>query len=284
MKTKICISSFFSGLYYRILDDDIFALSSYLAYSLLISFFPFLIFLLTIIGFFPIGDSSVLGYLRSILPKTTYDFVFKIINEILKTSSINLLSFSVIITLYTSSTGFRAVIKGLNRAYDESEKRSIIRVYLISILSTLGIIFIILISFFLQIFSLQFKFLLEKYLKYRMIIEYATIINRYLILSISLILIFAFIYKYTPSHKIKWVSVLPGALFSTISWVIFSIAFSFYINNFSNYSKLYGSIAAIFILLTWLFMVSAIILMGGEINAAIYFMKIGKTKPRCKKY
>lgn len=284
MKTKICISSFFSDLYYRILDDDIFALSSYLAYSLLISFFPFLIFLLTIIGFFAVGDSSVLGYLRSLLPKTTYDFVIKIINEILKTSSINLLSFSVIITLYTSSTGFRAVIKGLNRAYDESEKRSFIRVYLISILSTLGIIFIILISFLLQIFSLQLKYLLEKYFKYRIIIEYATVINKYLILSISLVLIFAFIYKYTPSHKIKWLSVLPGALFSTISWIIFSAAFSFYINNFSNYSKLYGSIAAIFILLTWLFMVSAIILMGGEINAAIYFMKTGKTKPRCKKY
>jgi len=260
------------------------ALSSYLSYALLISFFPFLIFLLTVIGLFPIGDVSVLGYLSSVLPKSVYDFVYKIINEILETSSINLLSFSVLITLYTSSRGFRAVIKGLNRAYDESEKRSVIKVQLLSILFTLGIIFIILVSFFLQIFSLQLKFILEKYLKYTRTIEYTSIFSRYFLLSISLICIFAFIYKYTPSRKIRWFSVLPGALFSTISWVICSLGFSFYINNFSNYSKLYGSIAAIFILLTWLFISSAIILIGGEINAAICFVKEGRNKPRCKNY
>ncbi|MFA6940441.1 MAG: YihY/virulence factor BrkB family protein [Clostridiaceae bacterium] len=284
MKNKFCFSSFFSDLRYRILDDDIMALSSYLSYALLISFFPFLIFLLTVIGLFPIGDVSVLGYLSSVLPKSVYDFVYKIINEILETSSINLLSFSVLITLYTSSRGFRAVIKGLNRAYDESEKRSVIKVQLLSILFTLGIIFIILVSFFLQIFSLQLKFILEKYLKYTRTIEYTSIFSRYFLLSISLICIFAFIYKYTPSRKIRWFSVLPGALFSTISWVICSLGFSFYINNFSNYSKLYGSIAAIFILLTWLFISSAIILIGGEINAAICFVKEGRNKPRCKNY
>lgn len=284
MKNKICFSSLFSDLYCRILDDDILALSSYLSYALLASFFPFIIFLLTIIGLFPIGDGSVLGYLSNVLPKSTYDFVYKIINEILETSSINLLSFSILITLYTSSRGFRAVIKGLNRAYDENEKRSILRVQLISILCTLGIVFIILVSFLLQIFALQFRSFLEKYFKFTKIIDFTTFLNRYIILGISLIFIFAFIYKYTPSRKIKWLSVLPGALFSTISWFISSLAFSFYVNNFSNYSKLYGSIAAIFMLLTWLFISSEIILIGGEINAALCFMKEGRNKPRCKKF
>lgn len=284
MKNKFCFSSFFSDLRYRILDDDIMALSSYLSYALLVSFFPFLIFLLTVIGLFPIGDLNILVYLSSVLPKSVYEFVYNIINEILKASSINLLSFSVLITLYTSSRGFRAVIKGLNRAYDESEKRSIIKVQLLSILFTLGIIFIILVSFLLQIFSLQLKFILTKYFKYIKTIEYFSIFNRYFLLSISLIFLFAFIYKYTPSRKIRWLSVLPGALFSTISWVICSLGFSFYVNNFSNYSKLYGSIAAMFVLLTWLFISSAIILIGGEINASICFIKEGRNKPRCKNF
>lgn len=284
MKNKFCFSAFFNDLHYRIMDDDILALSSYLSYALLISFFPFLIFLLTVISFFPIGDGSVLGYLSKVLPKTAYDFIYKIINEILQTSSINLLSFSILVTLYTSSRGFRAVIKGLNRAYDEHEKRSLIKIQILSVLFTVGIIFIILVSFFLQIFSLQLKFLLQKYLKYTRVIEYTTIFNRYLMLIISLIFIFAFIYKYTPSRKISWLSVFPGALFSTISWILSSLVFSFYVNNFSNYSRLYGSIAAMFVLLTWLFISSAIILTGGEINASICFIKEGKNKPRCKRY
>lgn len=275
---------FIKDLYCRLLDDDIMGSSSSLAYALLISFFPFIIFLLTIIGFLPIGSNEALSYLERVLPQSAYKLVYEIIDEILSNSSINLLSFSILITLYTSSRGFRSVIKGLNRAYDEKETRSFIRVELISILCTIGIIFILVTSLMFQVFFLQINELLIKYFKYTKILEYTSLFNKYLLLSLSIVCTFAFIYKYTPNRKIKWLSVFPGAIFSTLGWVLSSLLFSFYVNNFSNYSRLYGSIAALFILLTWLFISSNIVLLGGEINATISFIKENKKKPLCKKY
>ena len=92
-------------------------------------------------------------------------------------------------------------------------------------------------------------------------------ILRYGVILFILTFIFAFIYKYAPSKKIRWRDVLPGAIFATIGWVVVSIGFSFYINNYSNYSRFYGSLAAVFVLMIWLFLTSLIFMFGVEINS-----------------
>jgi membrane protein len=81
-----------------------------------------------------------------------------------------------------------------------------------------------------------------------------------------------------------WREVVPGAIFATLGWVAASMVFSFYVNNFGNYTNIYGSIGVIIILLTWLFFTSVIIIMGGEVNATLSFDHVGKTKPVGKKY
>ena len=85
-----------------------------------------------------------------------------------------------------------------------------------------------------------------------------------------MVTVFAIIYYYVPVVKNKKLSkVLPGAIFTTIAWIGISIAFTFYVNNLSNYSALYGSIGAVIVLMIWLFLTSMIILLGGEINAIL---------------
>jgi len=84
-----------------------------------------------------------------------------------------------------------------------------------------------------------------------------------------MITIFALIYHYIPSRRLKWREVIPGAIFSTLGWIVVSFGFAFYVNNFGDYSKVYGSIGAVIILLTWLYLTSVIIIIGGEINASI---------------
>ncbi len=83
------------------------------------------------------------------------------------------------------------------------------------------------------------------------------------------IFILAALYYYTPSKRLRWRDVLPGAIFATIAWIIASMGFSFYVDNFNNYSRLYGSIGAVIVFLVWLYLTSIIVITGGEINALL---------------
>ena len=94
---------------------------------------------------------------------------------------------------------------------------------------------------------------------------------RYIVMATFMIAAFTFIYQYTPNRRLKFRDVLPGSLFSTAGWIIISIGFSFYVDNFANYSNLYGGIAAIFILMMWIYLSSIILLIGGEINATLAY-------------
>lgn len=265
MKWKINIKS----LIKRIIDDEIFALASQLSYSLLLAFFPFLIFLMTLIGFSSINSELVLSELSNILPTSAYELVRNTVVEILETRNTNLLSFGIILTLWTASSGFRSVIKGINKAYDEREKRSIFRVIGISIISTLGLGFLIIITILLLVFGQIIGSLLAKKMGFSYLFNIIWYLLRYVIIIFSMITIFALMYRYIPSRRLKWKEVIPGAIFSTLGWIVVSFGFAFYVNNFGDYSKVYGSIGAVIILLTWLYLTSVIIIVGGEINASI---------------
>ena len=115
--------------------------------------------------------------------------------------------------------------------------------------------------------------ILVTYLPYSNLIKELWNLIRYIMVLIIMICIFAGIYRYTPAKRISWQEVFPGAIVSTIGWLIVSLGFSFYINNFSNYSRLYGSLGAVFVLMTWLYISSIILILGGEINSVIVIRK-----------
>ncbi|KHO32247.1 ribonuclease BN [Clostridium tetani] len=253
----------------KIIEDEVPALASQLSYSLLLSFFPFLIFLMTLLGFSSIDNEYVLFELKTMLPDSAYELVYNTVIEILGTRDSNLLSFSIIFTVWTSSTGFRAVIKGINKAYDEKEKRSLPKVFLISILSTLSLGFLIILTVLFLVFGQLIGLYLVQKLKMGSLFYLTWNIIRYIIILSSLVVIFALMYKFIPSRKLKWKEVMPGAIFATVGWLLSSFIFSYYVNNFANYSRIYGSIGAVIILMVWLYLTSIIIILGGELNAFI---------------
>lgn len=270
MKGKY-ILKILKSLIFRFNDDDVMALSGQLAYSLLLSFFPFLIFLMTIIGFSPINSEDVLSSLRLILPTSAYDLIYNTVIEVVNIKHVNLLSFSFIFMIFSASGGFNAVIKCLNKAYDEKESRSFFKVQLVSIIATLWFVFIIIITFILLIFE---KLIGEYILNSYHICFFSCWIWNYLknlILLFSLLIIFALIYHFTPCRKLKLMDVMPGAIFSTVGWISASYGFTYYVNNFANYSRIYGSIGAVVVIMIWLFISSLVLLIGGEINAILYF-------------
>jgi membrane protein len=272
------------NLAFRFRDDEVLALASQLAYSLIFSFFPFLIFLMTLVGYSPISSGEVLSGLNRILPYEALELIKNTIIEVVETKNGHLLSLSLVITLWTSSGGFNAVIRGLNKAYDESEHRSIFKVQLMAILCTVGVALVIIITILLLVFGQM----LGRFLAIRLGFSYQFQVTwdavRYIIILLSTIFIFAALYLYTPCRRLTWFEVIPGAIFSTIGLIVVSIGFAFYVNNFGNYSRLYGSIGAVIVLLTWLFLLAIIIIMGGELNATLAFDREGKEKPKGKRF
>ena len=247
--------SFFKFIIYfivKIKNDDIFALAAQLAYYLILSFFPFLIFLLTLIGFSNLDSMEVLGALRAMLPTSAFELIYNVIIEVIEKQNTGLLGASLLLVVWSASSAFRAVIKGINKAYGLNENRSFIKRAFIAIICTFS--------------------------PHPIIVYRIWNFLRYILVIFMMILIFASIYRYTPSKRLKWKEVFPGAIACTVGWLVVSLGFSFYINNFSNYSKIYGGLGAVIILITWLYLTSIILITGGEINSIIVIRKIESVK------
>ena len=271
-KENIKKKSFLDGIIYFIVkvnNDDIFALGAQLAYYLMLSFFPFLIFLMTVVGFSHLDSADILDGLRTILPNNVFSLVDVTVVEIVETQNAGLLGASIALTIWSASSGFRAVIKGLNKAYNIKDSRSFIKRSFVAIIFTLALVMLIMLTLAMMVFGeIIGKYILAIF-PFKSVIAYIWNISRYLIVVFMMILIFACIYRYTPARKISWREVYPGAIVSTLGWIIVSLGFSYYINNIANYSRLYGSVGAVFVLMTWLYITSMILILGAEFNSIL---------------
>ena len=256
-------------------DDEIVALSSQLSYSFVLAFFPFIIFLMTVIGFLKLDSQQVLIFLETLLPNEVYSLVQNIVRIVIDSREGSLLSLSLFLSIWSSSAGFRGIMRGLNKAYNVIDTRNYIVKIILSIIYTVGLVFLIVLMLILVVFGgVIGDFFVRFFVDY---IDVNIVLNlwyviRYSFVIILMITVFGIIYYYVPVIKNKKLSgVLPGAIFTTISWIGISIGFTFYVNNISssNYSALYGSIGAVMVLMIWLFLTSMIILLGGEINAIL---------------
>lgn len=264
--------SFLDGIIYfivKIKGDDIFALGAQLAYYLMLAFFPLLIFLMTVIGFLRLDSADILEGLRAILPNNVFMLVDLTIVEIINTQYVGLLGASIAITVWSASSGFRAVIKGLNKAYNIKDTRSFIKRAFIAIIFTLALVLVIALTLAMLVFGeLIGKHILVIF-PFEEFITRLWNISRYIIVVLVMIMVFASIYRYAPAKKIPWREVYLGAIITTFGWIIVSLGFSYYINNIANYSRLYGSIGAVFVLMTWLYITSIILILGAEFNSVL---------------
>lgn len=261
----------------KINEDDVFALASQMAYYLVLSFFPFMLFLMTLAGFSKLNSRDILVGLEVMLPRSVLELTQSTVKEIFDTQYKGLLWVSILLMIWTSSSAFKAVIKSVNKAYHFKEDRSFIKISIISMLGIFGLAIIII----LALGMLVFGNVIGDYMKNNLSLYIGLIIIwnifRYVFIVVVMIFIFVVIYKLAPAKRLTWKEVIPGAVFSTFGWVIVSFGFSFYIDNFNNYSRFYGSLGAVFILMTWLFIISIIFILGVEMNFVI-----ARTKNRTK--
>jgi membrane protein len=264
----VSVTSFIKHLWLRIGRDDIAGMAGQLAYFFLLSLFPLLIFLTTLLPYFSVTQDQLLSYFRDFAPGETMKLIETSVNDIMdKSKNGKLLSFGAIATLWSASNGIHAIVSAFNKAYDVHESRSFLVARGISILLTIGMILVIVVALLFPVFGRQLGMFLFSVLG--LSDEFLTVWNawRWLFSSLFLFTIFVALYWIAPNKKLTCLSVVPGALFATIGWILTSLAFSYYVGNFGNYSATYGSIGAIIVLMIWFYLSGFVIILGGEINA-----------------
>lgn len=264
--------SFFQDMYHRFIEDEITALAAQLAYFLILAVFPFLIFLLALLAYTPLTIEMAYDFVR-ILPTAAADTLVRNIMEISSSRNYTLLSFSMIATLWAASTGFNAIIRGINRAYKEKETRPFWKLLLISLVSTILLAVVSICALFMLVLGRIIGEDLFALLGLSTIFAVVWQWIRWVLPFSIMLLVFILMYRYTPDRNLSFQEVLPGAIFATVGWGIASAAFSYYVNEFGRYAQIYGSIGGIIILLVWLYLCSIIILLGGEINASLASMR-----------
>lgn len=264
------VFSFMKQLFQKIKLDDVQGISAQLTYYLILSLFPFLIFIMTLIGYAHISIEDRIAELQQIMPAEAVSIIEEILQDVSEGRSEALLSFGMLATLWAASKGINAIIKGLNRAYDIDESRVFWKIRGIAFLATMIIGVVVLLSILLLVLGSWLKtqiFLLAD-LPYGL--QKVWDLLQYIIPLFVLFVVFTLLYWIAPSRRLTLKEVMPGAMFSTIGWITTSILFSIYVNQFSDFTKTYGSLGGVMILLIWLYISSIIILVGGEINALLF--------------
>ena len=241
-----------------------------IAYSFFMAMFPGVIFIFSLIAYIPIDglQETLMELLEEALPPHTWETVASTVHDIVSIKRGGLLSVSFVGVVFFVTNGVNGLIANFKTSYNQISMRPYINQYLVSLNLIFMLFVILVITLSLIIFSKVFWSHMTS-LSF-LGIEVTTIISiaRYSLVFFAILLSVSLIFYYGPKTKgLPFFS--PGAILSTILILISSYAFAFYIETFSQYNRLYGSLGAILIFMFWLFINSFLLLVGFELNAAI---------------
>lgn len=251
----------------KIRDDHVSAFSAQAAFFIIISFFPFIMFLLSIVPFFSLKESTILNLVIQIFPNAFNSLIVLVVTEVYhKTNSGTLISVTVITALWSAGKGFLAIMKGLNSVYGIEETRKSILLRIISTVYTLVFAIMLIASIILFIFGNKLYLWIE--MRFPVLQDLALLIIslRTIVGLIILLIFFLVIYIAIPNRKTRMSRELPGALVCAAGWMGFSYAFSYYIDHYSNYASMYGSLTTIVLFMLWMYFCMYILFIGAEIN------------------
>lgn len=251
----------------KIQDDHIPAYSAQAAFFIIISFFPFIMLVISIVKYLPITESSMLLLFSKLFPSGVNSMVVSIVNNIYKTdSSMTLISITAITTLWSAGKGFLAIMKGLNKVFTINETRGYLYLRLTSAFYTLIFAIMVVVTMVLFVFGNRLYIWIEKKIPILADMALLIISVRTLIGLVTLVIFFILIFLFIPNRKAKVMQEFPGALISAAGWMGFSYAFSFYIDNFSNFSATYGSLTVIVLFMLWMYFLMYILFIGAQFN------------------
>lgn len=257
--------------YRKFSDEDCPEHAAAMAYYFLFASFPFLLFLTTLIGYLPIPHllDYTLAHASQLLPGEAFKLIESNIRALFMNKKEGLLSIGILLALWASSNAIISVMDAMNNLYDVKEGRPFWKVRLIAIALVIGLTLLFLLAMVLLMFGIKIGDFIADLINFGVAFKVLWVIAMVPVTLFLLVLAIAIIYYFTPDveHEWKWIS--PGAVVAIPCWLVMSIGFSFYINNFGSYDKTYGSIGAVIVLLLWLYLSGLIILVGAVINSVI---------------
>lgn len=264
---------FITMLVKKFMDDETTGLAAQLAYYFLLSLFPLLLFILTLLPYFNLPIHQVVEFIQVYAPGESGEIIANNIASLLSETRGGLLSIGIIGTLWTASRGINAFISATNRAYGVEETRPFLSVNLLSITLTFSMVFVVAITLFLPVFGQAIMNIIQSFIPIADQLEFLYQILRWIVAVGIMVFVLMTLYRAAPNASFKLRDVFWGAVTATVGWQLISVGFSFYVANFGNYEATYGAIGGIIVLMIWFYITGIILIVGGQINAVLYKWK-----------
>lgn len=268
--------------------DDIFGRAAQLSYYFLLALFPLLLFLTSVIGLIMGSGTglrhSLFNYLGKVLPSSASNLISTTMFEVSSASGGGKISFGIIAALWAASAGMGAISESLNIAYHVKETRPWWKQRLTAIVLTLILAVLIIAALIIVLYGGRIADGLASHYGFSGAFTLAWKIAQWPIVLGFLFVAFAMIYYWAPDLKDQnWRWVTPGSLVAVLLWLLVSFAFRLYLHYFDSYSKTYGSLGAVIVLMLWFYFTGAAILIGGEVNSDIEAAAAREGAPEAKK-
>lgn len=243
-----------------------------LSFTFMLAIFPAIIFVFTLIPYIPIDNlqETILNSLSNIMPENAFKTVESTIRDLVSLHRGGLLSLGFFLAIYFSSNGVMGIMKAFNRTSHTIETRSKLMLIVISILLVLIIVSIMLVATSLLIFA---SYLIKHYASEGFYDDSltSTLINigKWIFTYLLIFIVISFIYYLAPAGKRHFRFISAGSTLATLLSLVFIMGFNYYIDNFAQYNKLYGSLGTLIILMLWINLNAIALLIGFELNASI---------------
>jgi len=255
--------------------------ASAIAFNLIIAILPSTIFLFTLIPFLPIPNfqTEVLLLFENILPENVYALVEATLIDVITQRSHGLLFFMFLATMIFSTNGVHALINAFNVSLHTFDTHSWLAQRVVSLIFVFILVSLLGTAAILILFSkIAINYLAELQLFERNITYILIILGKWIIVLALLFFAISFLYYLSPAKRTKWKFFSAGSTLATILFVVSSLGFSAFVNNFGQFNKLYGSLGTLIVILLWLYFNSISLLIGFELNVSIKTANLEKEK------
>ena len=267
--------------------DDILGRASELAYNFLLSAFPLLLFLLSLLGIFASEGSALRHQLFSglahFVPPSASNLIFKTMHEITSSSGRGKLTFGLLFFLWSAARGVTTMIAVLNAAYHVRDSRPWYKVRVIATMLTLMLTVIVVVALTIVLFGGQLTNLVASRVGFSSVVVLLWRVIEWLLALFFMSFAFSLLYYFGPDvNEQPWYWITPGSLVGVLLWVAASFGMRIYLHYFNSYSKTYGSLGGVMILLLWFYVTGLAFLIGAVINAVIEHAAAERRHPETK--
>jgi len=243
-----------------------------LSFNTFLAIFPAIIFFFTLIPYIPIAgfQDSLLSLIRDFIPQQAYDTVEETLLDIVKRPRGGLLSFGFVLAMYFATNSINSLIEAFNQTYHSLETRTKFQQRLVSIALVLVLSILVIVAISLITIG---PLIINWFQHHNLLTDGWSVFiisaGKWIITVALLFFAFSLLFYFAPSGKQRFRFISAGSTITTLLFIAASVGFNFYVNNFSKYNKLYGSIGTLIVFMMWIYFIAIILLLGFELNASI---------------